>query len=164
MLAARGVVEPEPKEPRDRLGAEHVDRLEPGAARSEPDRARRAQQPRSGDELRVELAHGDETGRIGWLAVRLSEREDGLVKLAAGERILRTERGAVRGHDASGDDGGDLRRSPARGGSGLHERLGWRRLDAGGRSCECERGDAGDGKPGESPPHHVSYRTCQDSS
>ena len=59
-LAADRVVHAKPEQPRDGLRADHVGRLEPGVAGREADRAGRGQQPRGGDELRVELAHRHE--------------------------------------------------------------------------------------------------------
>jgi hypothetical protein len=145
------VVEAQAEQPRDGLRAEHVDRLEPRVARREPDRPRRREQPRRRHELRVELAHGDDPHRVGRRLVRLAERDDRVVQLAARQRVVRPEGRDVRPHHAGRDDRRDLRGGPARRG-GL-ERLGRQRhVGLGGRG-ECQRGEPDDDDPGEPRPH-----------
>ena len=112
-LAALRMVEPEPEQPGDGLGAEHAGGLEPHIACPETDGARRPDEPERADELGVELAHGDEPPGVGRFRVRLAESEDRLMEIASGQRVVGPEVLRVRPHDAGGDDLVDLGLRPA---------------------------------------------------
>ena len=87
-LLADRMVDAQPEQAGDRLGAEHVGGLETAALRSDANLPRGGEEARGRDELRVELAHRDEANRVERSPVRLPEGHDRVVQLPAGERVV----------------------------------------------------------------------------
>ena len=82
------MVQPEPEEAGDGLGAEHPGGLETRVARAHRMALDDGMSPSAPDELRVELAHRHQPVGVGRRRVRLAEREDRLVELSARQRLV----------------------------------------------------------------------------
>ena len=147
------MVEPEAEQPRNRLGAEPRGGSQLGVACGDPDPACRRQEPERPHELGVELAHRDESRRIGRRCGGLAPRGERVGELAPRQRVGRPEGGRVGAEDPDRRDGPDLGAGP--GGRGRRRRVavgGLDRLHRPGGTGGAE-GDENRREQRESTPH-----------